>query len=41
VGAGGVTEIREVTLAEDELAEWIAAGEAVKAKVADLDQIAF
>ena len=39
VGAGGVTEIREVMLAEDELAELIAAGEAVKAKVADLDQI--
>jgi malate dehydrogenase len=41
VGAGGVTEIREVMLAEDELAELIAAGEAVKAKVADLDQIDF
>ena len=39
VGAGGVTEIREVMLTEDEVAELIAAGEAVKAKVADLDQI--
>ena len=39
LGAGGVTEIREVELTDEETAGLREAAEAVKAKVADLEQI--
>ena len=39
LGAGGVTEVREVTLTDAEQAGLVEAAEAVKAKVADLEQI--
>lgn len=39
VGAGGVTEVLEADLTEEELAGLVEAGAAVKEKVADLEQI--
>ena len=39
LGAGGVIEVREVTLTDAEQAGLVEAAEAVKAKVADLEQI--
>jgi malate dehydrogenase len=39
LGAGGVTEVREVDLTAEETAGLIEAAEAVKAKVADLEEI--
>lgn len=39
LGAGGLTEVLEVELTEDELAALVEAGDAVKEKVADLEQI--
>jgi len=41
LGAGGVTEVYEVPLTEDETAGLREAAEAVKAKVADLDEIEY
>jgi malate dehydrogenase len=39
LGAGGVTEVREVQLTDDEQAGLVEAAAAVKAKIADLEQI--
>jgi malate dehydrogenase len=39
LGAGGVTEVSEVTLTEEEAAGLVEAANAVKAKVADLEEI--
>ncbi len=39
LGSSGVTEVREVELTDDEVAGLRAAAEAVKEKVADLDQL--
>jgi malate dehydrogenase len=39
LGAGGVTEVREVDLTDSEVAGLREAADAVKAKVADLDGI--
>jgi malate dehydrogenase len=41
LGAGGVKEVREVPLTDEETAGLRAAAEAVKEKVADLDQISY